>query len=269
MHDLDKMIAGLDRVGVAYKCEAADVDDSYGTEVRVGTTAYWFNSDGSFHEKDEIGRIVWFENGRSEPELTIPQYVEGAISTEQIDFDGIRERMTPDNIGLLLKALRVFAKVAEHIEQLKKVFIYGKDPEGYLEPLDVNLFDHITPEQVENTREAVKDDQVLRLLHGILGTSSEAGELATAVLAHLREAFGLDWTNLIEEVGDNQWYIAIISDVIGVKHGQRGTGHSLLDALHKNREKLLDIRYKDGFTEEAALNRDTDAERKALEGGDE
>lgn len=94
-----------------------------------------------------------------------------------------------------------------------------------------------------------------RLLHAGIGLASEAGEVLDALKKHVFYGAELDRVNLSEEVGDIFWHCALIADELGV---------SFSDIMETNIAKLK-LRYGDKFTEEAANNRDLEAEREVLE----
>lgn len=98
------------------------------------------------------------------------------------------------------------------------------------------------------------DLTVPRLLHSLLGLMSETGELADALKKHLIYGADLDYENVLEEYGDILWYVAL---------GLHGCGFGMDLAMRTNIAKLK-ARYGDKFTEEAALNRDLDAEAAAM-----
>jgi NTP pyrophosphatase (non-canonical NTP hydrolase) len=98
--------------------------------------------------------------------------------------------------------------------------------------------------------------KVSRLIHAAMGMQTEAGELTDMLKKHIMYGKTLDEVNVVEEAADQLWYIAIALDAVGV---------SLEDAMARNIKKLS-TRYPEKFTEHAALNRDLDAERAALEG---
>jgi NTP pyrophosphatase (non-canonical NTP hydrolase) len=95
-----------------------------------------------------------------------------------------------------------------------------------------------------------------RLLHGLMGVCTEAGELQDPLKRELFYGKGLDEINVMEECGDLLWYIALSLDA---------AGFTMSDAMNKNISKLR-RRYPQKFTAEAALDRDHKAERGALEG---
>lgn len=101
----------------------------------------------------------------------------------------------------------------------------------------------------------LQDTDTVRLLHAMIGLCTEGGEIQDQVKKHIFYGKPLDKVNLVEELGDLMWYIAIASDVLGV---------SLDEIMQRNNDKL-EARYGKVFTESAALNRDLDKEREILE----
>lgn len=91
----------------------------------------------------------------------------------------------------------------------------------------------------------------------VLGMVTEVGELADAYKRTLAYGKSLDLTNVKEEVGDLMWYVVNFC---------RMTGIDMEDALGINIDKLR-VRFPEKFSQEHALNRDLDAERSVLEGG--
>jgi len=55
-----------------------------------------------------------------------------------------------------------------------------------------------------------------RMLHGLIGLCTESGELLDAMKKHLYYGKDLDTVNMLEEIGDLCWYLAIICDVSGL-----------------------------------------------------
>lgn len=97
-----------------------------------------------------------------------------------------------------------------------------------------------------------------RLLHAGIGMATESGEILDQLKKHLYYGKVLDEVNLVEEIGDLFFYMAIACDSLGV---------SFEDVMKKNNAKLR-ARYGDRFTSEAAINRDLEKERSILEGNE-
>jgi len=115
----------------------------------------------------------------------------------------------------------------------------------------VRLFDRQTGEPMS----AEHNTMIAKLLHAVLGMASEVGEIADALKKHIIYGKALDEINILEEAGDESWYIALA--LTAIKKGFE-------EAFERNIAKLK-ARYGAQFTEAAALNRDLDAERKTLE----
>ena len=94
------------------------------------------------------------------------------------------------------------------------------------------------------------------MLHAAMGTVTEAGELMDALKKHYFYGAPLGEVNLVEELGDLTWYIAIMLHALDV---------SFEELFDRNIAKLRD-RYPEKFTTDKALHRDLEVERDALEG---
>ncbi len=109
-----------------------------------------------------------------------------------------------------------------------------------------------------------------RLEHSVIGLTTEVGELADAYKKAKFYDKEIDIINLCEEMGDVMWYMAVAMDAINKYQRARFPSSTAPDAgfeslMRLNIEKLRK-RYPDKFTSELALNRDLEAERKALGG---
>lgn len=94
-----------------------------------------------------------------------------------------------------------------------------------------------------------------RIEHAAMGLVTEAGEVMDALKKTKIYGKPFDAVNMKEEIGDVFWYLAIMCDELGI---------SFEEVWEKNIAKLAK-RYPEKFTEENALNRDIQAERKILE----
>jgi len=103
----------------------------------------------------------------------------------------------------------------------------------------------------------LQEPEYLELIHAALGVCTESAELADQVKKAVFYGAKLDKANLLEEVGDGLWYMAIVLKTIDKTFG---------DAMRVNIAKL-EKRYPEAFTEEDAINRDLDGEREILEQG--
>jgi NTP pyrophosphatase (non-canonical NTP hydrolase) len=93
-----------------------------------------------------------------------------------------------------------------------------------------------------------------RIEHSIIGIASEAGELMDVVKKCKIYGKDLDRVNLIEEMGDIMWYLALASDELGI---------SFEEIWEKNIAKLK-TRYPEKYSLDNAMNRNLDEERESL-----
>lgn len=94
-----------------------------------------------------------------------------------------------------------------------------------------------------------------RLLHGLLGLASEAGELLDHLKAVIFYGVPLDYDNIDEELGDIEFFHTLC---------RKSRNLSREDVQRMNKAKLAK-RYKSGkFTKNDAVNRDKASEMDAL-----
>lgn len=89
------------------------------------------------------------------------------------------------------------------------------------------------------------NEQKVNLIHMAIGISGEAGELLDAVKKAAVYNKELDRENVIEELGDLEFYLEGIRQELGI---------SREETLEANIEKL-GVRYADGYSNEAAQQR--------------
>jgi len=94
----------------------------------------------------------------------------------------------------------------------------------------------------------------IRLLHAGMGMCTEAGEFLDMLKKHIFYGKRLDYPNAVEELGDEEWYIALAIDEIRT---------TMKEVLTINIEKLK-RRYPEKFSEADAINRNVEAEREIL-----
>lgn len=97
----------------------------------------------------------------------------------------------------------------------------------------------------------------LRLLHAVLGLTTEIGELTDPLKKHIFYGAPLDKVNLREETGDLFWYLALVMAYLDEPN---------FTAILKTNIEKLRARFPEAFTEDKANNRDLPAERAVLEG---
>lgn len=104
----------------------------------------------------------------------------------------------------------------------------------------------------------VNDKEVnsFKLNHAVIGITGEAGELASAIQRAYYYGQGVDKANIVEELGDLLWYIALACNTLGVE---------MSDVMNRNIAKLQK-RYPDKYTDAHAAeqNRNRVAEREVI-----
>lgn len=124
-----------------------------------------------------------------------------------------------------------------------------------MHPLDfVNSVIDRESKDYDNIRSRIGNKEI-RLLHVGLGLATEAGEFLDALKKWLFYGKEYDKINLIEELGDVLWYVALASDQLGI---------SIEEIMERNNAKL-ETRYGKIFSKDGAINRNLDQEYEALE----
>lgn len=85
-----------------------------------------------------------------------------------------------------------------------------------------------------------------QILNAALGLAGEAGEVADMIKKWKFQGHLLDPKDIAKELGDICWYVALMSESIGL---------SFDEILEMNIEKLKK-RYPEGFSAERSINRD-------------
>ena len=159
-----------------------------------------------------------------------------ALRTLCPDDNVVMARVDAD---LFRKLVTDFIRVSKALDVLKKVTVYGKEMPGMGSEHGFVPAAHVDPQ----------------VYHAILGIATEGGELVEAMAKSLFDGVVLDTTNIKEELGDLEWFEALL---------RTRTGLTAEEVRTANIAKL-EARYaKKKFDAEAALKRNHDAERKAL-----
>lgn len=99
------------------------------------------------------------------------------------------------------------------------------------------------------------DERTTDLLHCVIGINTESGELMDAFKKHIFYGKPLDLVNVGEELADIMWYVSNMCRLSGLD----------FEKLLENNINKLRVRFPDKFSQDNALNRDLEAERKELE----
>lgn len=116
--------------------------------------------------------------------------------------------------------------------------------------MEIREYQQKAERTLAKTKDSLTDD-----LHMILGMQTESAEIADVYKKHVAYGKELDLVNVKEEIGDILWYIANMCNL---------HGWDLRDIMNTNIKKL-EARFPDKFSQEKALNRDLETERKILE----
>lgn len=187
-------------------------------------------------------------------------YAEASIQRSEVsDYTSEAQKtnapITPELLARLISNKALSALVSDglllveattNLELLKKHIFYGKDV-SFESPVGILDSDRV--------RRILVNEKMVKLVHGIIGKCTEAGELMQQLLDHLFNGMDLDEINLVEELGDDFWYNCEILTALGITR----------EEVERRNIAKLKARYPGKFTEEAALNRDLVNERKTLE----
>jgi len=139
-------------------------------------------------------------------------------------------------------------------DSIKRALFYGDPKVGErVEAARVRMIDIY--KAIQAKPELVIPEDKINLLHAIVGVASEVGEMMEELINSIIEDRPVDQVNMKEELGDNQWYIAMALDSI----------EETFESVHLSNIAKLERRYPEKFTQEDALNRDVGAERVVLE----
>lgn len=209
----------------------------------------------------------------AKPELTTAQINEMAEACVQnpLNYREFVSNLASDpatyNLGRevvhgLVAALHRLTPASLELDHFKRAMTYGEklrinppanDPNGV-----ANLL--VTAVAFGEKDLPLNPEQKSRLLliHGVLGKITEALEMAPILVALLQKDT-FDKVNLVEELGDDDWYSALVAKALDMPVGE---------PVRRNVRKLAK-RYKGGvFTRGEAVNRQLDVERSALGGDD-
>ena len=161
--------------------------------------------------------------------------------------------------NILRLALADMITAGTYCDAIKRKLFYGLSQEDIRLPQNTSNLIGLTGLALEeHLKQFVSQYDANDLIHGIIGAAGEAGELVDALTTAILTRQPIDRINVIEEVGDVLWYLALIL---------RSQNSSISQAMELNIEKLKK-RYPEQWSQEAVLNRDEKGERKILEKAD-
>lgn len=186
--------------------------------------------------------------------MTNNEYITNALRTEAPVTDEMMARFKGHYpLMRMYDHFKAGIDNGKKMDALKKSLFYGKDY-NLLPSLIPHRMYHFTEDEVKRF-EITLTPKVIRVFHAALGLATESAEILEALYKYIFETSTLDNINLIEEGGDQFWYLAILSDALM---------SSFEDMQDRNIRKLK-ARYGDKFSEQAATERKLEVERKELE----
>lgn len=162
--------------------------------------------------------------------MNYPEFVRSRFKSGE----NIAEEMTPANAALLNHSIANMIAESCRLDLVKKQSIYNQDKGLFIGHIETHRFKDFkpTPSQCE-------------LLHAAIGIAGEAGELLDAVRKHVFDGEPLDRENVIEELGDLEFYMMAAMMNIGV----------LRPHLQELNMSKLSKRYEGGYSDQQAQER--------------
>jgi hypothetical protein len=202
-------------------------------------------------------------------------FTKNAVKTESV----VKPEDRPISMYMVRLVIKLAVKSAQLTDVLKKGFFYNKnyqvdDIQRLVEEIreisvDIsNSFDNDFGGSEETGGNPFSGHDTLtfntRIMHALLGYFTESGEMLEFLDEALRlpETVCPDYINLREEVGDVDWYKAILFDTMrecfpDVNFNEGKIRSMIIDKLK--------ARYGEKFSESATNNRDLTVERSILE----
>lgn len=150
--------------------------------------------------------------------------------------------------GDFVRSLDAAIGALNYLDKIKKALFYGKPLFPGLkvvgETCETLAIEHL----------AINDMKAVDILHGIIGKATEGCELLEALERSIVTGTALDFVNVAEEIGDGQWYDAILAKAIGVT----------FEEVQATNIAKLRKRYPEKYADAEALTRDLAAEREVL-----
>jgi hypothetical protein len=185
--------------------------------------------------------------------MSYREYEDDVLRTLSLQFN-ISERTTGPHPtpGRLAETLQRAIQIGDEVDVLKRAIFYGSrfvDSSGdEAPPMDMNLGD-----------DGADSRPSADMIHSAMGIFTEAAEFLSAVYSSCFDGQPFDATNAIEELGDLEWYMAVMRRRLAVSQEQ----------VQRTNIAKLKARYPDKFATSDALNRDLDRERSILESSSE
>lgn len=185
--------------------------------------------------------------------MQFEEYIEKSLRTESV-VERVEANKTELNY-----VLGAFVVVSEMLDCLKKKIYYNKSTKYDEQFHDLAERLHFLT-TCSDRHHDIPENEVLdidpRVFHGIIGVATESGELVSALQKAIN-GHNIDAVNVMEEMGDAFWYIAILHDTLKLNPSR---------TMITNVLKLAE-RFKDKYSDIEAEIRDLKSERDILEQG--
>lgn len=142
--------------------------------------------------------------------------------------EDILASLTPFKLGALHKYTAIFCQIGEDLDHMKKNVIYGKD---------TMLF---SVEQEVPVEQFPLSALKMHMLHMAIGIAGEAAELLEAICDHSLRGERLDDGNVVEELGDLEFYMEGLRQAINVTRDV-----VLMANIHKLSKRYVSMSYSD------------------------
>jgi NTP pyrophosphatase (non-canonical NTP hydrolase) len=198
--------------------------------------------------------------------MNLPQYIQAALETESVIPNVTTD---VDNLQAVLSSVIAAGNL---LDVIKKDTFYGlpKDEDKLAKRLirledNAILLRRAAGHTEALTRRKIRGDETSvrtlnninpRVAHAIIGLATEAVELLEALYEAVETGTEMDGVNILEELGDLNWYHAIAVDALG------GSWEQIQET---NIAKLRNRNKGKKFNADATINRDVGAERALLE----
>lgn len=155
--------------------------------------------------------------------------------------------------------MKAYIDFAEAFDVVKRAIFYGSEIDRAKFINKIRRSQSYANFAIERMRSDEDDSETVdykvnhRLLHALIGFVTETGELMEQFVD---DDSNMDVVNVIEELGDIQWYEAVALDELDTDWRY----------VRERNYAKLSKRYPNRFTREHAENRNLEAERQALEG---
>lgn len=181
--------------------------------------------------------------------MSYPEYEQDVLRTLSLQFNLQTEPGGPyptasDLSGALERAI----EIGHLVDKLKRSIFYGsrfENPSDKRREMPIYIGD-----DAPTARHPSPD-----VLHSALGIFTEAAESLEAIVQSMFRGDPFDKTNAVEELGDLEWYMAVMRQRLRVSQ----------EKVQRINIAKLRARYPEKFEKKDALDRDLDHERSVLE----